>query len=168
MARPFVVFLILAHFALSALAGTSAEEILTKAKAEAMAGGKVVLLKFDSPGCKWCKVLDSFLSQPEVLAIFQRRFVIASLRVPDIAGNPGALRMLEKTGGMNQGTPFLAMLDGNGALLVNSVAQGGRNIGFPVSPEERSWFVAMLRKASSAMTDSEIELISGKLKDFKQ
>lgn len=162
-----IVIQLMLGLGLSTSAATSADEILAKAKSEAVSGGRVILLKFDSPGCKWCKVLDSFLALPEVQAIVQRRFVIASLRVPDIAGNPGALRMLEKTGGMNQGVPFLAMLDEKGELISNSIREGGKNVGFPVSPEEREWFIHMLKKASPAIADEEIRVISSRLKDFK-
>ena len=73
---------------------------------------------------------------------------------------PGGEELLARLGGSGAGVPFLAFLDGNGALIVNSIepARGGNaggNIGHPYEPHEVDWFMAMLSKAAPGMTADE-------------
>ena len=149
-------------------AASSADEVLAKARTAAVAEKKVIFLKFDSPGCGWCKILEGFLDSPEVRPVFQRHFVTASLRVPDIAGNPGALKFLDRNGGLNHGVPFFAFLDTKGALIVNSLREGKVNIGYPEKEDEIQWFISMIRKADPSISTDETALIEKQLRSFRK
>jgi hypothetical protein len=76
--------------------------------------------------------------------------------------------LVKRLGGPG-GLPFHAFLDGQGALIVNSLAPGkngkpGSNIGHPDKPEEVDWFMAMVAKAAPAMTKEESGVLDNYLR----
>lgn len=72
---------------------------------------------------------------------------------------PGGDVLMTRLGGP-AGLPFFAFLDGQGALIVNSIRPGeggkpGGNIGHPFEPFEVDWFLTMLGKAVPDMASQE-------------
>ena len=56
----------------------------------------------------------------------------------------------------------MVITDAAGAELVTSDGPGG-NVGCPVTPEEREWFVEMIRKTAQGATAEEIATIESEL-----
>jgi len=137
--------------ALAATEVTSADEVLTQAKAKALAEDKAIFLHFGASWCGWCRKLDAFLEQPDIKPVFERYFVPVKLVVQENEKNkglenPGADSVLKKLGGP-AGLPYSAFLDAHGGLIVNS-KRDGQNIGYPGEPVEIDWFLQMIRKAA--------------------
>lgn len=138
----------------------SAAALLDEAKAEAAKDHRDIVVIFHASWCGWCKQLDKFIGSPDVTPIVGKYFVQARITVQErdemkALNNPGGEQLMTRLGGIG-GLPFFAFLNGQGALLVNSVRPGGENIGHPVAPEEIDWFMTMLRKAVPSMTPQEM------------
>jgi len=56
------------------------------------------------------------------------------------------------------GIPWMTILDGSGKELVNADGPQG-NVGCPVAPHEREWFMQMIRTSSVHLAGSEIDAI---------
>jgi len=82
--------------------------------------------------------------------------------------NAGGMGVLRKAGGDNAGLPFLAFLNAKGELIINSKRDGHDNIGYPYQPEEVAWFMTMLGKAATDMTESERQVIENYLRKQKK
>ena len=86
---------------------------------------------------------------------------------------PGAEEVLARVGGPS-GLPFIAFLDGQGKLIVNSMQPSGAdgkpggNIGHPFQPSEIDWFLIMLRKGAPRMTPQESSAIEKWLRAQKK
>ena len=85
---------------------------------------------------------------------------------------PGGDELMKRLGGP-AGLPFFAFLDGQGALLVNSIRPGengkpGGNIGHPFEPVEVDWFLKMLRKGAPGMTPEETAVLEKYLRAQKK
>jgi hypothetical protein len=85
---------------------------------------------------------------------------------------PGGDELMTRLGGP-AGLPFFAFLDGDGALIVNSMRPGeggkpGGNIGHPFEPFEVDWFLVMLRKGAPGMTPQEAETLEKWLRAQKK
>jgi len=103
-------------------------------------------------------------------------FVIARLTVAEeLGGNPqlnspGAEKLILKLGGVLGSVPFVAFLDPNGELIINSCrpvknkADGG-NIGYPDEPGEIDWFLSMLKKGAPALTLEDARVIEKLLRN---
>ncbi len=82
--------------------------------------------------------------------------------------NSGAVAVLRKTGGENQGLPFFAFLDVKGELIVNSRRDGQGNIGHPMQPEEVAWFMKMLHQTAPKLSGADAKTIEDWLKSQKR
>ncbi len=62
------------------------------------------------------------------------------------------------------GLPWLVILDADGEELISSnrPPKGG-NIGSPVQPEECDYFITMLEKTKTRLTDKDLELLAKEL-----
>jgi thiol-disulfide isomerase/thioredoxin len=145
----------------------TAEKVLADAQGQASKEGKTVFLHFGASWCGWCKKLDAFLAQPEIKPVFEKYFVPVTLVVQEneknkSLENPGGDEVMKKFGGPD-GLPYLAFLDRQGGLIVNSKLDG-HNIGFPSKPEEIDWFVKMMQKASPKMDQADLKKIEEALR----
>ncbi len=73
------------------------------------------------------------------------------------------------TGGKSTGLPWSTILDSSGKELITGsrpTDKGDQNIGCPVSPEERDWFVTMISKTSQHMSDANVALIGEELATY--
>ena len=174
-----VMILLMSAAATSAQKPLKADDILKGAKLKAADQNKVIFVIFGASWCDACHQLDSFLTLPEVAAIFDKYFVIAELTFGEGAAghpdwdNPGADTLVLKYGGLSPGgdvsRPFIAILAPKAKLIVHSsppekAKAGSPAGGFPIEPAEIKSFLAMLQKAAPSMTDEEMHKIQDGLR----
>jgi thiol-disulfide isomerase/thioredoxin len=162
------LFLINSLFAQKAPA--TADEIMKEAYVIAKKENKKVLLMFHASWCGWCHKMDTSLNDPLVKKFFDDNFVIRHLVVFESKGkenleNPGALEMLTKYEGKEEGIPFWLIFDKSEKFLADSRMKGMengleklQNTGCPASKEEVDHFIAVLKRVTS-LKDEELEKI---------
>src|SRR4029079_164126 len=138
----------------------SSEEIMKEAFTSAKTQNKKVLVMFHASWCGWCHKMDTSLNDASVKKFFDDNFVIRHLVVFESKGkenleNPGALEMLEKHEGKDQGIPFWLIFDKDEKFLFDSripaTINGTEklvNTGCPASKEEVNYFIEVLRKTT--------------------
>lgn len=141
----------------------SADAVLKEAYAKAAKENKKVMVIFHASWCGWCHKMDTSLNDPSVQAFFDKNYVIEHLTVYESKGkenleNPGALQLLEKYHGNDQGIPFWLVFDRNGNLLGDSEISPGKNCGCPATEEEVQHFISVLKK-SSPITSEQIAAV---------
>ena len=141
----------------------TADEVLKPVYAKAADDNKKVLLIFHASWCGWCRKMDASLADEAVKSLIDKYYEIAHLTVYESPNkkeleNPGALELLTKHGGADQGLPFWFVLDKNGNLLSDSQYQPKKNTGCPASEEEVAYFINVLKKTSS-LKDAELDVI---------
>jgi thiol-disulfide isomerase/thioredoxin len=151
----------------------SAEGIIAKAGKQAAAGKKNVFILFHASWCGWCRKMDMSMNDPTVSKFFKDSYVIEHLVVYESKGkenleNPGALDLLKKYKGDEQGIPYWMVFDPNGKLLADSKMrtaneglESGENVGCPASPEEVAHFIMVLKQTSDLNEDA-LKLISAR------
>ncbi|MEM9381625.1 MAG: hypothetical protein AAGB93_16840 [Planctomycetota bacterium] len=65
------------------------------------------------------------------------------------------------------GIPWMVITDAAGVELVTSDGPGG-NCGCPVTPDERAWFVEMIRRSAPEVTLAEIGTIEAELAAYAE
>ncbi len=151
---------LLAFLATNQVPALDASSVLSAAVAEASAAGKRVFLRFGAPWCGWCHKMDAWIAQPEVAAILAKAFVVVKIDTDRMTGGEALLTAHAK--GSRQGIPWFEFLDGTGAALTNSTAPQG-NVGFPVAPEEVSWFVEMIEQSGATLSEADIAALKDSL-----
>lgn len=144
----------LAFLSVNAQQVPSADAVLKAAFAKAAKAHKNVLVIFHASWCGWCHKMDTSLNDPSVKDFFDKNYVIEHLTVYESKGkenleNPGALQLLTKYHGNDQGIPFWLVFDSKGDLLGDSQIAPGKNSGCPATEEEVQHFVGVLKKSSS-------------------
>jgi len=151
-------------------APASAEEVMKEAFATAKDQDKKVLLMFHASWCGWCHKMDTSLNDPSVKKLFDDNFVIRHLVVFESKGkenleNPGALDMITKYNGKEEGIPFWLIFDKDEKFLVDSRMKATvngfeklQNTGCPASKEEVDYFIGVLKKTTS-LKDDQLEKI---------
>jgi len=86
--------------------------------------------------------------------------------------NPGGENVLNRLGGEGAGLPYFAFLDAKGELIVTSKrpipGKGSENMGYPLDPDDVTWFMSMLKKSAPKLTPAEAGTIENWLKHQKQ
>jgi thioredoxin-related protein len=137
----------------------NAELLMESALREARSSGRKVLLAIGSKNCLPCRQLERFVGEQS--AILSKYFVVVKIDVGNgmVHGDVVQKQYRAEQGalGDNQYFPWLAFLNANGDLLVTSDDSGEGMIGIPQGgPQDRAWFLRMLRIANPAITDDEI------------
>ena len=135
-----------AHDALEAACKTAATE------------SKAVFVKSGFPECSWCRTFDRFHSQPEVQKIIGKYYVIVGI---DTSYMPDGNATFSKYA--KPGAPSWVILSSQKKVLVDSYAPEG-NVGYPLAPNETAYYVAALKKATPAITEAELEVLSQQIK----
>ena len=157
-----------APLALTAKSQTSAETILSQAEMQAAQQHKSVFVLFHASWCGWCRRFETYLDSPDVRPIIEKYFVVARINAMEQMGkhpelnSPGGEKLLKQFGGAGA-MPFIALLDSEGRLVVNSNAPTSGNIGFPAEPGEIDWFMKMMAKAVPSMTSHEAQTLETSL-----
>ena len=143
----------------------SAAEILKEAFALAKKENKKVLVLFHASWCGWCHKMDTSLNDPSVKKFFDNNFVIRHLVVFESKGkqnleNPGALEMITKYNGKDEGIPFWLIFDNDENFLADSRMKANvngverlQNTGCPATKEEVDYFIEVLRKTTDLKED---------------
>jgi len=165
------IFLIplLLHITVSSIfaqkAPLSSEEIMKEAFVSAKKQNKKVMVMFHASWCGWCHKMDTSLNDASVKKFFDDNFVIRHLVVFESKGkenleNPGALELLEKHEGKDQGIPFWLIFDKDENFLFDSrmpASVNGKekpqNTGCPASKEEVDYFIEVLKKTTDLKED---------------
>ena len=156
----FVLFLFTALVSFSQKTPASADEIMKEAYATARKENKKVMVIFHASWCGWCHKMDTSLNDPSVKKYFDNNFVIRHLVVFESKGkenleNPGALEMLSKYNGKEDGIPFWLIFDKDEKFLADSRMKATlngteklQNTGCPASKEEVNHFIEVLKKTT--------------------
>jgi len=143
----------------------SSEEIMKEAFTSAKKQNKKVLVMFHASWCGWCHKMDTSLNDASVKKFFDDNFVIRHLVVFESKGkenleNPGAVEMLEKHEGKDQGIPFWLIFDNDEKFLFDSRMPASVNgieklvnTGCPASKEEVNYFIEVLKKTTDLKED---------------
>jgi hypothetical protein len=148
------VFCILALRVLAAQ--PTPEQLLSDAQARATSEGKAVFVYF-GVRCAW-------LQDPQIGPRFEKYFVPVKLVLETSETGPDdtAAGMKKRLGGEVR-QPFVALLDNQGKLIVNSSRAGRKpealKVEFPSEPEEVEWMMSMLKKAAPKLTGDDSKAI---------
>src|SRR5512146_1807693 len=93
------------------------------------------------------------MASKDVAPILAKEFVSVKI---DWDRAPGARDLLKPSNGKDAGLPWFAFLDGDGKVLVDSIAPGSGNVGFPAKAEEYAHFKTMVEKVRRHLTDEDV------------
>jgi len=150
----------------------SAESILKEAGSQAAKESKKVFIIFHASWCGWCHKMDTAMNDPVCRNYFDESFVVRHMTVYESKDKtqfetPGALELLKKYKGADQGIPFWLIFDAEGNLVADSKirAEGaslneeGDNAGCPASEKEVAYFIQVLRK-TTPISEEGLQVIS--------
>jgi thiol-disulfide isomerase/thioredoxin len=172
--KPVLLFLftIISLNVLAQVKPGDAGVILANAYQAAKKEKKNVLVIFHASWCGWCHRMDSSINDQACKALFDKNYVIRHLVVYENEKNkhlenPGAVQLLERYKGLDQGIPYWIVFDDAGHYLGDSQLRTegsdyntiGKNTGCPATAEEVAHFVKMLQKTSS-LTSTELQTIT--------
>jgi len=93
------------------------------------------------------------MASKDVAPILAKEFVTLKL---DWDRQPGARDLLKPSNGEDAGLPWSAFLDGDGKVLIDSIAPVTGNVGFPARDVEYAHFKTMLERVKRHLTDEDI------------
>ena len=162
------------------LAPKSADEILKEATTEAAGSGKNVFIIFHASWCGWCHKMDSSMNDLTVKSFFDDNYIIRHLTVYESKGkeyleDPGALELLKKYHGNDEGIPFWLIFNKKNELLADSyilppggaMDAKGTNTGCPASDEEVKYIINVIKK-TSRLYDVQLTLIQKRFSRTKE
>ena len=155
----------------------STDKIMNAAYQQASKENKNVFVIFHASWCGWCRKMDSSINDPSVKSFFYNNYVLTHLIVYESKGkealeNPGALELLTKYGGNDQGLPYWFIFDVKKNLLADSRMQyAGKNelnnTGCPANEEEVNNFIKVLKK-TSRLNEKELAAIAKRFRQNEQ
>src|SRR5512142_792307 len=93
------------------------------------------------------------MASKDVAPILAKEFVSVKI---DWDRMPGARDLVKPSNGKSPGLPWFAFLDGDGKVLIDSIAPATGNVGFPAKDVEYAHFKTMLEKVRRHLTDEDI------------
>lgn len=172
----WVAFFLATPFLKAQAPPPSADGILKEAYKEAAKENKNVFVIFHASWCGWCRKMDTAMNDKAVKKFFDDNYVIRHLVVYESKGkekleNRGALDLLTKYKGNDQGIPYWLIFDKDGKLLADSkmrpegaVLEQGDNTGCPANEKEVEHFVNVLKKTSS-LNDDQLKIIYARFRE---
>ena len=148
----------------------SANEIMKEAFFSAKKQNKKVLVMFHASWCGWCHKMDTSLNDASVKKFFDDNFVVRHLVVLEskekkAIENPGAIEMLTKYEGKDQGIPYWLVFDQDEMFLADSRMKSTvngveklQNTGCPASESEVEYFIDVLKR-TTALKEDQLEKI---------
>jgi len=134
-----------------------ADEVLATALAEAESTDRMVFLHSGAEWCGWCKRLERWLEREDIAPIFSKDFVEVKI---DVEAMEGGQELMDSYTDGPAGLPWLAILEPDGTVVVNSYAADGRNIGSPQAEWEIEHWNTMMRTAAVRITEEEIQYMA--------
>ena len=131
----------------------NARQVLAAGLAEATATDRLVFLHSGAPWCGWCKRLESWLERDDIIPIFFKDFVSVKIDVQEMVGGQD---LIDSYTGSGAGLPWLAILEPDGTVIVDSYDPNGRNIGSPIAEWEIEHWNTMMRVSARRITEDEI------------
>ncbi len=146
----------------------SAAAVLEPVYAQAAKEGKKVLLIFHASWCGWCRKMDTSLVDKAVKPLIDAHYVTAHLTVYEAKDkkhleHPGALDLLTKHGGADQGLPYWLVLSAEGQLLAGAQSEKDKNTGCPATEEEVAYFISVLKKTSS-LNEDQLDVVKNRFR----
>ena len=133
----------------------SAQDILAAGKKRAAEEKKLIFLHFGADWCGPCKLLEEWMAQPEIHALFQKKFIDVKI---DVDNNFGAQELMTSFSPKASGIPWFCILSASDdkPLAIGEDKDG--NTGVPSSAEGFDGFTKMF-KATGSLTTEELDLI---------
>jgi len=100
-----------------------------------------------------------------VSAALGKDYVDVKIDTDRMTGGDEVAKRLRKT--ERGGIPWSVIIDAEEQPLVTSDGPDG-NIGCPVQPEERAWFLQMIEKTRRHMTDEDLAVVKSSLDAFAE
>jgi hypothetical protein len=140
---------------------TAASDILEAACKQAAIESKMVFIKSGFPECVWCRIFDRYHSIPEVQRIIGKYYVVV---VIDTENMPDGNAVFSKYA--EPGAPSWVIMTPQKKVIIGSYASSGPegNVGYPLEPNETAYYIAALKKATPAITDAELQILSQQIK----
>lgn len=141
-------------------AGHNATEELASALQRAKASGRKVWVQHSQNRCAPCFALSRWIDDHR--DILEKGFVFVKVDGARDEGGADIVRRITRN--RNFGIPFVAILDGDGQLIVDSNGPLG-NIGFPSTFDDIRYFRQMIEKSTDRITKDEIDRLVQSLYD---
>lgn len=136
----------------------AAHDLLDAALKQASAESKLVFLKSGFPECGWCRIFDKYHTTPVVKQILEKYYVIAVIDTNYMPDGTAFFKQFAEPG-----APSWVIISADKKVIADSYDRGN-NVGYPLEPNETEWYVKALRKATPAITDSEIDTLKENIK----
>jgi len=102
------------------------------------------------------------MASKDVAPVLAREFVSVKI---DWDRMPGAKDLVKPSGGKEPGLPWFAFLDGDGTVLIDSIAPVTGNVGFPAKDVEYAHFKTMLEKVKRHLTNEDVSKLIASLEE---
>ena len=133
----------------------SAQDILAAGKKRAADEKKFIFLHFGADWCGPCKLLEEWMAQPEIHALFQKKFIDVKI---DVDNNFGAQELMTSLSPKAGGIPWFCILNATDDKPIAIGEDKDGNPGVPNSAEGFDGFAKMF-KATGSLTTEELDLI---------
>lgn len=135
------------------------EALFEEALKEAQSTDRTILIILGTENCLPCRQLERFLQQQH--AILSKYVLVFKANVGRNLTQGAVVneryRCLSDTDGYTNYFPWIAFVDINGGLIVCGDDNADGLIGIPHGgPQDRAWFLQMLRIANPKMTESDV------------
>jgi hypothetical protein len=133
---------------------TAANDAVEAACQQAAKESKVVFIKSGIPECDWCRFFDCYHRLPEVQKIVGKYCVVVAI---DAENMPDGNKVFSRYA--VPATPAWVIITPQKKVIIDSYAPEG-NVGYPLEPNETTYYLAALKKATPAITDDELKTLS--------
>ena len=133
----------------------SAQDILAAAKKQAAEEKKFIFLHFGAEWCGPCKILEGWMAQPEIHALFEKTLIDVKI---DTDNNAGAQELLASFTANSGGIPWFAILNATDDKPISTCEGKDGNIGVPDSKEGIDHFTKVF-EATGKFNKEQVDLI---------